>query len=109
MFCMRMYTANLETVYPLARRMRRSRKDISEADSRIRPNSLAPGMPYPFTAYEMYAMLSNRIPNVWTKFRKQSFNAYLLNLKNVYFLDVFHLSLVTLSYPGCIGTHLEEE
>ena len=44
--------------------MRRSRKEISEADSRIRPSSRPTGMPYPFMAYDRYARLSSRMPNV---------------------------------------------
>ncbi len=48
----------------MASRMRRSRKEISDADSRMRPNSFPPGIPYPFTPYEMYAITSSRMPKV---------------------------------------------
>jgi hypothetical protein len=44
--------------------MRRSRKEISDADSRMRPSSFPPGIPYPFTPYEMYAITSSRMPKV---------------------------------------------
>ena len=48
----------------MARSMSRSRKEISEADSSIRPSSRPAGIPYPFMAYDRYARLSSRMPNV---------------------------------------------